>query len=73
MAIRVIPKQDLPLIYEPALGGLINTTITANEYREYYPTRGWVFDPWTGNARASTDMLQDLIGVYIIPTVPAVD
>ena len=66
---RTIPNQSLPMVTDPAVGYVTDTMpCLAADYRISFPTRAWAFDPWTSVARAPLDIINDILGEYIIPT-----
>lgn len=64
-------QQSTPLTHDPILGTEINKHPTlpknADDYRAYYGSLAWLYNPWTGKPRHAGDIGTDTFGKLIIP------
>jgi len=69
-------EQLIPLKYDPADGKDIkerfeedseSEPILAQEYRDYNWGGAWLYNPWTGKQRTSSEVQDDMFGRKIIP------
>lgn len=60
-------QQRTPMKFSPHTGMPHPAPAVAHEWRDYHGSTAWLFNPWTGNARAPEDIGSDVLGVLIIP------
>lgn len=61
-----VKGQDTLMKFDPASGRDPYPT-HAGQWRKYYPKRAWLWNPWTGNRRAASDVCTDVFGLLIVP------
>ena len=60
-------QQHTLMTHDPGDGTERPYPSHADQYRDYYKVRAWLFNPWTGARRRAEDVGTDTFGHLILP------